>query len=86
MPPAEGTSRFRTRLPHLLSLWAVAAVAEAVLSYLALSQPYFRALFAPLVVAVLVAAGVGTWRLMRARTHADRRAGDRRVEERRAGE
>jgi hypothetical protein len=86
MEPAEGASRFRTRLPHLLCLWTGAAAAELVLYYLFLGQPYFRALGMPFAAAVLVAAGVGTWRLLRPRHQGDRREGDRRHEHRRAGE
>jgi predicted ABC-type sugar transport system permease subunit len=73
-------------LPHLLCLWVGTAVAELVLYYLFLGQPYFRAIGVPFAVVVLVAAVVGTWRLLRPRTHADRRHADRRTDHRRAGE
>ncbi|MFN2565522.1 MAG: hypothetical protein ABR499_11015 [Gemmatimonadaceae bacterium] len=71
-------SRLRARLPHLVSLWAVTAGAEGVLYYFFLSRPYFRDFFAPFAAAVLVAAAVGTWRLMRGRRDADRRHRERR--------
>jgi hypothetical protein len=86
MLPAEEMNRLRTRLPALLSLWAGTAVIEAVLYYLFVGQPYFRAIGLPFAVAVLAAAVVGTWRLVRPRTGEDRRLGDRRHEHRRAGE
>jgi len=78
--------RFRTRLPQLLSLWLGTAVVEGVMYYFLLSQPFMRDFFAPFAVAVLVAAVVGTWRLVRPRAGRDRRVQDRRAHERRAGE
>jgi hypothetical protein len=76
--------RFSTRLPALLSLWASAAVAEAILYYFLVSQPYFRAFFATFAVALLVAAAVATWRVVRPRGVADRRTHERRSAHRRA--
>jgi hypothetical protein len=70
----------------LLGLWAVTAGAELLLYYFVLSQPYFRTFFGPFAVVVLVAAVVGTWRLVRPRAAEDRRHGDRRHEHRRTGE
>jgi hypothetical protein len=78
--------RLRARLPHLLSLWALTAVAEGVMYYFFLSRPYFRDFFMPFALVLLVAAGVATWRLVRLRTGGDRRHGERRVHERRVGE
>jgi len=78
-------SRLLTRLPHLLAVWACAALAEAVLYYFFLSRPYFREFVAPFAVALLVAAALGTWQLLRPRGGEDRRHGERRAEERRAG-
>ena len=78
-------SRLRTRLPQLLSLWAMTAVAEAVLYYFFLSRPYFRDFFMPFAAAVLVSALVGTWRLLRPRHQRDRRRQERRAQSRRAG-
>jgi hypothetical protein len=86
MEAAHGRGRFRTRLPHLLCLWGGAAVAELVLYYLFLRQPYFRALGVPFAVVVLLAALFGTWHLLRPRAHGDRRHGDRRHEHRRTAE
>ena len=77
-------SRLRTRLPHLLSLWAAASLAEGALYYFVLSRPYFRTFFMPFAVAVLVAAFAGTWRLLRPRSKEDRRTHDRREHRRRA--
>jgi hypothetical protein len=79
-------SRLRTRLPALVSVWATAVVAEALLYYVFLSRPYFRRFFSPFAVAVAVATLVATWRLVRPRGDEDRRHGDRRHEHRRAGE
>jgi hypothetical protein len=76
--------RIRARLPHLLSLWALTAVAEAVLYYFFLRKPYFRDFFMPFALLALVAAIAGTWRLVRPRAGGDRRHGERRVEDRRA--
>jgi membrane protein implicated in regulation of membrane protease activity len=79
-------NRFRTRLPALLSLWAGAAAAEAILFYVFLSRPYFRTFFAPFAVGVLVAAAVGTRSVLRLRRRDDRRARERRVAGRRLSE
>lgn len=79
-------SRLRTRLPHLLSLWAATAAAEGVLYYFFLSRPYFRTFLMPFAVAVLVGALVGTWRLVRPRSGEDRRVRERRMAQRRTQE
>jgi hypothetical protein len=76
-------SRLRTRLPHLLSLWATTAVVEAVLYRVFLRRPYFRGFFSPFAFAVLVAAVITTWRMLRPRQHGDRRVHDRRAGPRR---
>ena len=77
-------SRIRTRLPHLLSLWAATAAAEGVLYHFFLSRPYFRAFLVPFAATVLVAALASTWRLLRPRHGGDRRTHERREHERRA--
>ena len=79
-------SRLRTRLPALVSVWAAAIVAEAMLYYVFLSRPYFTKVFSPFAIAVLVAALIATWRVVKPRAHEDRRHGERRHEHRRAGE
>jgi hypothetical protein len=79
-------SRLRTRLPHLLSLWAAAVLAEGLLSYFFLSRPYFSTFFMPFAIVVLVGAVVGTWRILRPRGEMDRRVGDRRAHRRRASQ
>jgi hypothetical protein len=73
-------------LPSLITIWVAAIVAEAILYYFFLSQPYFRRFFTPFAVVVLVAVIVGTWRVARPRTGENRRQGDRRHAHRRAGE
>jgi uncharacterized membrane protein (DUF4010 family) len=83
MGPVEGINRLRARLPGLLSVWAAATVAEVLLYYLFLSRPYFREVFLPFAVAVLVAAGIATWRLLRGRRERDRRSHERRLARRR---
>jgi hypothetical protein len=70
----------------LVSLWAATVVAEAMLYYVFLSRPYFRMVFSPFAVVVLIVAVVATWRMVRPRGQEDRRHGDRRHEHRRAGE
>ena len=76
-------NRFRTRLPQLLGLWAVAAGAEGVLYYAFLSRPYFRGFFMPFAVAVLLTAVAGTWSLVRRREGRERRGRERRAGRRR---
>jgi hypothetical protein len=78
-------SRLLTRLPHLLAVWACAALAEAVLYCFFLSRPYFREFVAPFAVALLVAAALASWRVVRPRGGSDRRSRERRVGPRRAG-
>ena len=79
-------SRLRSRLPHLLSLWAATALVEAALYYFLLRHPFMRDFFAPFAGAVVVAALAATWRMVRPREGGDRRGNDRRVHERRAEE
>jgi hypothetical protein len=76
-------SRLLTRLPQLLAVWACAALGEAVLYYFFLSRPYYREFVAPFAVALLVAAALGTWQVLRPRQKGDRRVHDRRVAARR---
>jgi hypothetical protein len=78
--------RLHTRLPQLISLWAGVTAAEALLYYFFLSQPYFRAFVAPCALAVVIAATVASWRMLRARSRPDRRARDRRAGPRRLSE
>jgi CBS-domain-containing membrane protein len=76
-------TRLRARLPHLFSLWAGTAVAQALMYYFFLSRPYFRAFFAPFAAAVLVIAVFATAQMVRPRRDGDRRAHERRVARRR---
>jgi hypothetical protein len=76
-------SRLLTRLPHVLALWACAALGEAVLYYFFLSRPYFREFVAPFAVGLLVAAAVAAWQMLRPRQKGDRRVHERRVSARR---
>ena len=78
--------RLRTRLPELVGLWAATVVAESMLYYFFLSRPYFRKVFSPIALVLVLVALVATWRLLKARGEEDRRQGDRRHEERRVGE
>jgi hypothetical protein len=83
MGSVEGMSRLRTRLPRLAAVWGAAVVAETILYYFFLSQPYFRGFFLPFAMAVLLASTLETWRVLRGRRHAERRDHDRRAHERR---
>jgi hypothetical protein len=58
-------------------------MAEAVLYYFFLSQPYFRGFVLPFAVAIALVAVGGTWRLLRGRRQPDRRARERRLAARR---
>ncbi len=84
--PPDGMIRFRTRLPALLSVWAVATGAEAILYFFFLSRPYFRAVALPFALGVLAAALLATWRLLRGRWRRDRRTRERRAARRRGEE
>jgi hypothetical protein len=79
-------NRFQTRVGRLVSVWCVAAVAEATLYYFFLSRPYFRTFFLPFAMGVLCAAGLETWRVVRGRRGVERRESERRVARRRAEE
>ena len=72
----------RSRINRLIATWASAALAEALLWWFFVRNSYFRELFMPITVVVLILAIAISWRLMRVR-EAQRRGADRRHEDRR---